>query len=85
MIAAEIRVSFIFAPGNAHRSDERARINLVLVREENRSAQPIHRSLVSRVAAQVCFRRGHRAFPLADILIAMFLEGRRQRLQQFGG
>src|SRR4029077_3797285 len=65
MIPAQIRVTLVFSPRDAHRSDERAWIDLILVGEQNEPAQAIEVAAVARLAAQIILSRRECAPPLA--------------------
>ena len=82
MIAAEVVVALRLTPGDAHRGDERALKDFVLMRQQNAAAQPVHAAAVASVIAEVEFGIDDRALPLADIPLAMRLKRLGQRLEQ---
>ena len=84
MITAQVVVPLGLAPGNAHGGDERPLKNLVLVGQQNATAQPIHAAAVAGVLAEIEFGIHDGALPLADISLPMHFERLGQRLEQFG-
>src|ERR1044071_7226081 len=60
VVTTHIPVAFRFAPGNAHRSDERALKYFIFVCEQNGAAQPIHPSTVGSITTKIKLRIDHR-------------------------
>src|SRR5262245_49390277 len=74
MITTKIQIAFSFAPRNAHRGDDCALENLVLMRQQNASTQPIYPAVIGCVAAEIELGIDQRALPLTNIAFALFLE-----------
>src|SRR5207247_10999905 len=71
MITAEIQITLGFPPGDAHRSDDCALENFVLMRQQHAAAQPIHAAVVASVFAEVEFGIYDGALPLSNVCLAM--------------
>src|SRR4029450_7894637 len=74
MVTAHVSIAFRFAPGNAHRSDERALKYFIFVSEQNGAAQPIPPSAVGGIATKIKLRIYHRPLPLLDITLRVLCE-----------
>src|SRR6478609_4258226 len=85
MISTEVQIAFGFAPGNAHRGDDCALENLVLMRQQHAPAQAIYPSVIGGVAAEIVLAIDQRALPLTNIGFAFFRKRLGQRLEQFCG
>jgi hypothetical protein len=70
MIPTEVQIAFDFAPGNAHRGDDCALENLVFMRQQHATAQPILAAVIGCVAAEIEFGIDHRALPLTNVPFA---------------
>src|SRR5215471_3767385 len=74
MVTTHVPVTFRFAPGNAHRSDERALKYLIFVCEQNGAAQPIYASAVGSIATKIKLGIYDCALPLLNITLRVFCE-----------
>ena len=82
MIATQVVVALGLTPGDAHGGDERPLKDLVLMRQQHATAQPVHAAAIGGVPAEVEFGIHDGALPLADIPFAVGLERLGQRLEQ---
>src|SRR5207244_8036646 len=71
MITPQIVVALGFTPGNTHRRNDRALKNLVFMRGQHTTAQPVHSAAVGRVGAEIEFWIHNRALPLADVRLTV--------------
>jgi len=71
VIATEILVSLDFAPWNAHRGDDCALKNFVLMPQQHAPAQPINSAAVRCITAKIEFRIDNCTLPLANVRFAL--------------
>src|SRR6476646_53916 len=53
MISTKVQIALGFSPGNAHRGNDRALENLVLMRQQHAPAQPIFATVIGCFAAKI--------------------------------
>ena len=82
MVAAQIIVSFVLAPGNGSRGDEGAGIDLVLMGQNEVLAHSKKPASIARGACQRLRRSG--PMPLLDKALQAGVEGRRHCAQGRG-
>src|SRR4029077_17414524 len=81
MIPAEIIVTFDLAPRNGERCDDRALKNLVFMREQNATRQPIHTAAIAGLGGEIELISDVGAMPLAHESVALAFKPISQALQ----